>query len=153
MECMEVLIDGSGLFMNKPMLMLREKNCALPNFCHMHMFWLYSIIYIYLSSWYFSLYLFAYLSSIRGKQMHLGVKCNRVCLCIFSVQSDSQSIIIYKSMNTLTLIHNLVNQHSGNFILNHQCLHPGSWFVGEGGREATTPNEKTRKLEGGRKRM
>lgn len=25
-----MLIDGSGLFMNKPMLMLREKNCALP---------------------------------------------------------------------------------------------------------------------------
>lgn len=28
-------------------------------------------------------YLFAYLSSIRGNQMHLGVKCNRACLLFF----------------------------------------------------------------------
>lgn len=91
---------------------------ALTNFCHMHMFSLHSIIHIYLSSPYFSQYLFAYSSSIRGKQMRLGVKCIGACL-LFFFQSDSRSVIIYKSMGTLILIHNLVNQHPGDFILNH----------------------------------
>lgn len=39
-------------------------------------------------------------------------------VCCF-VQSDSCGVIIDKSMGILILIYNLVNQHPGDFILNH----------------------------------
>lgn len=96
-----------------------EMHEALPNYFHMHMFSLHSTIHIYLSSQYFSLYLFACLSSIKGKHTCLDVKCNGSCLLFFFSRSDSRSVIVYKSMRTLISIYNLVNQHPADFILNH----------------------------------
>lgn len=64
-------------------------------------------------------------------------------------------------MGTLILIYNLVNQHPGDFILNHWCSSLAfglqqRWegaSVREGGWEATNPNEKTGKREGGTYRV
>lgn len=107
-------------------------------------FFLHSIIYIYLPS---GSVLSGYLYSRNVIPERFGGKCNTAFLYLFIPKLLTQQH--YLQINEHAHITQLIIYWINIFKLNHIFLYPAYWFVGESGRKRTSSGEKEREREEG----